>query len=64
MGNKVRKNISLSVDTADRLKKYADQNHKNVSQAITDWIWSVKIDEDDVNMPGKEKNAKKADFDD
>lgn len=55
MGNKVRKNISLSVDTADRLKKYADQNHKNVSQAITDWIWSVKIDEDDVNYAWQRK---------
>lgn len=40
---KKRINISLSEDTADRLKQYAWENHTNVSQAITDWIWSVKI---------------------
>lgn len=38
-----RINISLSDDTVERLKQYAWENHKNVSQAITDWIWSEKV---------------------
>ena len=40
---KKRINISLSEDTIERLKQYAWENHTNVSQAITDWIWSVKV---------------------
>ena len=40
---KQRINISLSPDTADRLKQYAWEHHTNVSQAITDWIWSAKV---------------------
>ena len=40
---KQRVNISLSEDTAERLRQYAWENHKNVSQAITDWVWSVKV---------------------
>lgn len=40
---KVRINISLDEDTAERLKQYAFENHKNVSQTITDWVWSAKV---------------------
>lgn len=40
---KKRINISLSEDTVERLKQYAWENQKNVSQAITDLIWSVKV---------------------
>lgn len=45
---KKRINISLSEDTAERLKQYAWENHTNVSQAITDWIWSVKVKNDQI----------------
>ena len=45
---KKRINISVSEDTAERLKQYAWENHKNVSQAITDWIWSVKVKNEQV----------------
>lgn len=38
-----RVNISISEDTSLRLKQYAKEHHTNVSQAITDWIWSVKL---------------------
>ena len=40
---KQRVNISITEDTAERLKTYAWENHKTVSQAITDWIWSEKV---------------------
>ncbi len=42
-------NIRLSMDPATkaRLRKYAIQKHSNVSQLVTDWIWSVSVDEDD-----------------
>lgn len=43
-----RVTISLSPDTDERLKQYAFENHTNVSQAITDWIWSVKVKNENV----------------
>ncbi len=45
---KKRINISVSEDTAERLKQYAWENHKNVSQDITDWIWSVKVKNEQI----------------
>lgn len=43
MEKKVRVNISITLDTAERLKQYASEHHTNVSQAITDWIWSEEL---------------------
>ena len=43
-----RVNISLTEDTAERLKQYAWEQHKNVSQAITDWIWSTKVKNEQI----------------
>ena len=40
---KQRINISITPDTAERLRQYAWEQHKSVSQAITDWIWSEKV---------------------
>ena len=40
---KVRINISINQDTADRLKQYAYENHTTVSGAIEQWIWSTKV---------------------
>lgn len=40
---KTKVNLSLDQDTAERLKQYAYEHHKNVSQAITDWIWAQKV---------------------
>lgn len=40
---KVRINISVTPDTEERLKQYAYEHHKTVSQAITDWIWSASV---------------------
>ncbi len=45
---KQRINISLSEDTVQRLKQYAWENHTSVSQAITDWIWSAKVKNEQV----------------
>jgi ABC-type phosphonate transport system ATPase subunit len=42
---KRRINISVTEDTGERLKQYAKEHHTNVSQALTDWIWSVKVKE-------------------
>lgn len=41
-------NISVTPDTAERLKTYAWENHKTVSQSITDWIWSTKVENKQV----------------
>ena len=40
---KVKVNLSLDEDTAERLKQYAYEHHMNVSQAVTNWIWSQKV---------------------
>ena len=50
---KVRVNISITQDTSERLKQYAYEHHTNVSQAITDWIWSEKVK--NANLPGQQK---------
>ena len=40
---KKRVNISISEDTAQRLKQYAWEHHTSVSHAITEWIWQEKL---------------------
>lgn len=45
---KRRVNISVTDDTAERLKQYAFEHHTTVSQAVTDWIWSVKVKNEQV----------------
>lgn len=57
MRNREMMTISLSPDTKKRLKAYAEQTRRSVSQAITDWIWAQPVKEDD---PG----AKEASDDD
>lgn len=67
MVTKKRLNISITPDTDERLKQYAYENHKSVSQAITDWIWSVKVTGEnirgqqtmDIIKPQKKNAAKK-----
>lgn len=53
---KKRINISISFDTEKRLKQYALEHHTTVSQAITDWIWSVDIES--KNKIEKHENKK------
>ena len=48
MVNKKRVNISVTPDTEERLKQYAYEHHTNVSQAITDWIWSEKVSNENI----------------
>lgn len=45
---KRRINISVSGDTEERLKQYAWEHHKTVSQAITDWIWAEKVKNEQI----------------
>ena len=45
---KQRINISVTEDTVERLKQYAWEHHKTVSQSITDWIWSVKVKNEQI----------------
>lgn len=40
---KVHLNLSVTPDTAERLRLYAWENHTSISQAITDWIWTAKV---------------------
>lgn len=45
---KVKVNLSLDEDTAERLKQYAFENHRTVSQAVTDWTWAAKVKNENV----------------
>ncbi len=54
-GNKEMMTISLTPDTKARLKAYAEQNRKSVSQAITDWIWTIPVQE--APIPGQTQEA-------
>lgn len=50
-GNKEMMTISLTPDTKARLKAFAEQNRKSVSQAVTDWIWSQPIEQTPADGP-------------
>ena len=56
---KVKINLSLEEDTAERLKQYAYENHKTVSQAVTDWIWAQKVKGENlrgqISLSGKKR---------
>lgn len=41
--DKTTMNVSLTTDTKDRIKAYAKEQRCTVSQAITQWIWSVQL---------------------
>lgn len=56
---KVRVNVSLDPDTHERLKQYAYEHHVTVSQAITDWIWSTKVKNENVRGQMTLPTAKK-----
>lgn len=43
MVKRTRINISLSHDTAERLRQYAFEHHCCISQAVTQWIWAQKV---------------------
>ena len=45
---KERLNITVTSDTKERLRQYAFENHKSISQAITDWIWSQKVKNEQI----------------
>lgn len=47
--------MSMEPETKERLNAYAAERHSNVSQIITDWIWSVKL-ESDGNTTEEENN--------
>ncbi len=37
--------LSMDPETKARLQRYAAQKRTSVSHLITDWIWSVPVDE-------------------
>lgn len=43
--------LSLAPDTAERLRQYAYEQHKSMSQVVTDYIWSVSVKY--TNLPGQ-----------
>ena len=45
---KERLNITVTSDTKERLKQYAFEHHTSISQAITDWIWSQKVKNEQI----------------
>ena len=40
---KVTINLSIDPETKERLQIYAKEQHTNVSQLITRWIWDKKL---------------------
>ena len=46
--SKIRMNISIDEDTAERLRQYAWENHSSVSKAVSDLIWSVKVKNEQI----------------
>ena len=40
---KIKKTISMSEDTAERLSAHAAAQHTTISQLITDWTWQTSI---------------------
>lgn len=56
---KVRKHCTLTLDpeTRERLQTYAKQQRKSMSQAITDWVWTLQLTPDDVQSPQQEADA-------
>ncbi len=41
--NRVSFHINADPETKERLQTYAREKHTTVSQAIIDWIWSIKL---------------------
>ena len=51
---KVKVNLSLEDDTAEKLKQLAKESHKTVSQWVTDKVWEAEKMREKDNQ--KEKN--------
>lgn len=57
---RVRRNISIDAETAEKLVELADSSHKNVSQWITDKVWNeAKKMEDSQNDKKTKKGSGK-----
>lgn len=48
---KDRLSISLDPEIKEKLTLYADKNHKSISQAVTDWVLRLKVDELQAEKP-------------
>ena len=65
--SKIRMNISIDEDTAERLRQYAWENHSSVSKAVSDLIWSVKVKNEQIRgqksffMENNQRKGKSAD---
>lgn len=46
--SKIRINISIDEDTAERLRQYAWEHHSSVSKAVSDLIWSAKVKNEQI----------------
>ena len=46
--SKIRMNISIDEDTAERLRQYAWEHHSSMSKAVSDLIWSAKVKKDQI----------------
>ena len=46
--SKIRMNISVDEDTAERLRQYAWEHHSSKSKAISDLIWAAKVKNEQV----------------
>ena len=63
--SKKRVNIYIAVDTDERLRQYAYENHLTISGAITKLVWDAKVKNEqlrgqmslDLGQSGKGKKA-------
>lgn len=46
--SKIRMNISIDEDTAERLRQYAWEHHSSMSKAVSDLIWSAKVKNEQI----------------
>ena len=54
---RVRRNISIDAETAEKLVELADRSHKNVSQWITDRVWQEAKEIDNMKTVKKKRKG-------
>lgn len=46
---KERINLYLDEETIDKLKQYAEENKRSASQAVTDWVMTLRVSKTTVS---------------
>lgn len=54
---KVRRNISVDLETNEKLKRLAKKSHRNVSQWITEQVW-LNVEETKLSSRSEKRQVK------